>query len=50
MVSLSTANYFLDDVKDLCELQGWYYSHKHKNSIKLDLLISNSNLGEVEKV
>ena len=24
---LSTANYFLDDVKDLCELQGWYFSH-----------------------
>jgi len=37
---LSTANYFLDDIKDLCELQGWYYSHKHKNSIKLDLLLA----------
>jgi DNA helicase-2/ATP-dependent DNA helicase PcrA len=37
---LSTANYFLDDVKDLCELQGWYYSHKHKNSVKLDLLLA----------
>ena len=37
---LSTANYFLDDVKDLCELQGWYFSHKHKNSIKLDLLLA----------
>jgi DNA helicase-2/ATP-dependent DNA helicase PcrA len=37
---LSSANYFLDDVKDLCELQGWYYSHKHKNSIKLDLLLA----------
>ena len=22
---LSSANYFLDDAKDLCELQGWYY-------------------------
>ena len=37
---LSSANYFLDDVKDLCELQGWYYSHKHRNSIKLDLLLA----------
>ena len=37
---LSSANYFLDDIKDLCELQGWYYSHKHKNSIKLDLLLA----------
>ena len=37
---LSSANYFLDDVKDLCELQGWYFSHKHKNSIKLDLLLA----------
>ncbi len=37
---LSTANYFLDDVKDLCELQGWYFSHKHRNSIKLDLLLA----------
>ena len=37
---LSTANYFLDDIKDLCRLQGWYYSHKTKNSIKLDLLLA----------
>ena len=37
---LSSANYFLDDVKDLCELQEWYFSHKHKNSIKLDLLLA----------
>ena len=37
---LSSANYFLDDIKDLCELQGWYYSHKHRNSIKLDLLLA----------
>jgi DNA helicase-2/ATP-dependent DNA helicase PcrA len=37
---LSSANHFLDDIKDLCELQGWYYSHKHKNSIKLDLLLA----------
>ena len=37
---LSSANHFLDDIKDLCELQGWYYSHKHRNSIKLDLLLA----------
>ena len=37
---LSSANYFLDDIKDLCELQGWYYSHKSKNSVKLDLLLA----------
>ena len=37
---LSSANYFFDDVKDLCELHGWYYSHKHKNSVKLDLLLA----------
>ena len=37
---LSSANYFLDDIKDLCELQGWYYSHKTKNSVKLDLLLA----------
>ena len=37
---LSSANHFLDDIKDLCQLQGWYYSHKHKNSIKLNLLLA----------
>ena len=37
---LSSANHFLDDIKELCELQGWYYSHKHRNSIKLDLLLA----------
>jgi DNA helicase-2/ATP-dependent DNA helicase PcrA len=37
---LSSANYFLDDIKELCRLQGWYYSHKTKNSIKLDLLLA----------
>ena len=37
---LSSANHFLDDIKDLCELQGWYYSHKHRNSIKLNLLLA----------
>ena len=37
---LSSANYFLDDIKEFCELQGWYYSHKTKNSVKLDLLLA----------
>ena len=37
---LSSANHFLDNIKELCELQGWYYSHKTKNSIKLDLLLA----------
>ena len=37
---LSSANHFLDDIKDLCQLQGWYYSHKHKNSIRLNLLLA----------
>ena len=40
MSNPSSANHFLDDIKDLCELQGWYYSHKHKNSIRLDLLLA----------
>ena len=30
---LASANYFLDEVKELCELRGWYYQHKNKNSI-----------------
>ena len=37
---LSSANYFLDEIKDLCRLQGWYYAHKTKNSVKLDLLLA----------
>ena len=37
---LSSANYFLDDIKELCELQGWYYAHKSKNSVKVDLLLA----------
>jgi len=37
---LTSANHFLDKIKEFCELQGWYYSHKHKNSIKLDLLLA----------
>ena len=37
---LSSANYFLDEIKNFCVQRGWYYSHKHKNSIKLDLLLA----------
>ena len=40
---LSSANYFLEDVKDLCEIQGWYFSHRGKNSISLELLIAINN-------
>ena len=40
---LSSANHFLDDVKDLCELQGWYYQHKGCNSVPLKLLIALNN-------
>tara|TARA_R100000700_G_scaffold18028_2_gene24705 strand:+ start:2132 stop:3643 length:1512 start_codon:yes stop_codon:yes gene_type:complete len=37
---LSSANYFLDEIKNFCVQRGWYYSHKSKNSIKLDLLLA----------
>ena len=40
---LSSANYFLDDVKELCELRGWYYQHKGQNSIPLKLLLALYN-------
>jgi superfamily I DNA/RNA helicase len=40
---LATANHFLNDVKELCELQGWYYQYKGINSISLDLLLALSN-------
>ena len=40
---LSSANHFLDDVKDLCELQGWYYQHRGSNSVPLKLLIALNN-------
>ena len=40
---LASAGYFLDDVKELCELQGWYYQYKGVNSISLDLLMALSN-------
>ena len=37
---LSSANHFLDDVKEVCELRGWYYQYKGRNSIPLKLIIS----------
>ena len=40
---LSTAHHFLNDVKELCELQGWYYQHRNKNSIDIELLLAISN-------
>ena len=40
---LSSANHFLDDVKELCELQGWYYQHRGSNSVPLKLLIALNN-------
>jgi superfamily I DNA/RNA helicase len=40
---LASAGYFLDDVKELCELQGWYYQYKGRNSISLDLLMALSS-------
>ena len=40
---LSSANYFLDDVKELCELQGWYYQCKGINSVPLKLLLALNN-------
>jgi len=46
---LASANYFLDDAKDLCELQGWYFSHKGRNSIPLDLLLAIQHWQEWSK-
>ena len=40
---LSSANYFLDDVKELCQLRGWYYQYKGQNSISLKLLLALNN-------
>jgi DNA helicase-2/ATP-dependent DNA helicase PcrA len=40
---LSSANYFLDSVKEVCELRGWYYSFKGRNSIPLKLLLALNN-------
>jgi len=46
---LATSHFFLEDVKDLCELQGWYYTHKGKNSIPLELLLAINNWEEWRK-
>ena len=40
---LASANHFLDEVKELCELRGWYYQHKNKNSIDVKLLMALQN-------
>lgn len=40
---LASAKHFLDDVKELCELQGWYYQYKGMNSISLELLLALNN-------
>ena len=40
---LTSANHFLDDVKELCELRGWYYQHRGRNSISLKLLLALNN-------
>ncbi len=37
---LTTAHHFLDYIKEYIEQSGWYYSHKGKNSIKLDLMLA----------
>jgi len=40
---LSSANHFLDSVKEVCELRGWYYQYKGSNSIPLKLLLALNN-------
>ena len=40
---LASANHFLDDIKELCELRGWYYQHKGRNSIDVKLLMALQN-------
>jgi superfamily I DNA/RNA helicase len=40
---LSSATYFLEDAKDLCEIQGWYYQYRGRNSISLKLLLALNN-------
>jgi DNA helicase-2/ATP-dependent DNA helicase PcrA len=40
---LSSANHFLDQVKEVCELRGWYYQYKGRNSISLKLLLALNN-------
>ena len=40
---LSSANHFLDPVKEVCELRGWYYQYRGANSISLKLLLALNN-------
>ena len=40
---LSSANHFLNDVKEVCELRGWYYQHRGINSIPFKLLLAINN-------
>jgi len=40
---LSSANHFLEDAKDLCEIQGWYYQYRGANSVSLRLLLALNN-------
>ena len=40
---LSSANHFLEDAKDLCEMQGWYYQYRGTNSVSLKLLLALNN-------
>ena len=40
---LSSANYFLDDVKRIMSIRGWYYQYKGMNSIPLKLLLALNN-------
>ena len=40
---LSSANHFLDPVKEVCELRGWYYQYRGANSIPLKLLLALNN-------
>ena len=37
---LSSANHFLDSVKEVCELKGWYYSYKGRN-YTIEIIISH---------
>jgi len=42
-LALATANYLLEDVQELCELRGWYYKYKNRNSIDVKLLLALQN-------
>jgi DNA helicase II / ATP-dependent DNA helicase PcrA len=46
---LSSANYFLDNVKELCQLRGWYYQYKNQNSVSLKLLLALNNWEHLRK-